>query len=341
MIVLGIETSCDETSAAVVRDGSAILSNVVASQAALHDRYGGVVPELASRRHVETLVPVVREALEKAGVGASDLDGVAVTNGPGLIGALLVGLCFAKAFAWVRGLPLVGVNHLEGHLTAIWLERESVAYPHVALLVSGGHTSLYRVDGFGEYAELGRTHDDAAGEAFDKVAKMLGLGYPGGAAIERLAAEGDPAAIRFPRPQRRSGDLSFSFSGLKTAVANHLAGLGRAPTDREIRDVCAGFQAAAVDVLVEKTARAARETLAREVLIAGGVAANGALRRQMARVLAESGVRAIHPSPALCTDNAAMIAAAGARRIARGERAGLDLNAYSRLPLGAPARAAL
>jgi N6-L-threonylcarbamoyladenine synthase len=293
---------------------------------------------LASRRHVETLVPVVREALAKAGVGPGDLDGVAVTNGPGLIGALLVGLSFAKAFAWVRGLPLVGVNHLEGHLTAIWLERDSIAYPHVALLVSGGHTSLYRVDGFGEYLELGRTHDDAAGEAFDKVAKMLGLGYPGGAAIERLAAEGDPAAIRFPRPQRRSGDLSFSFSGLKTAVANHIAALGRGPDDREIRDICAGFQAAAVEVLVEKTARAARETGAREVLIAGGVAANGALRRDMARLLGESGARAVHPSPALCTDNAAMIAAAGARRIARGERAGLDLNAYSRLPLGAPRR---
>ncbi len=338
MIVLGIETSCDETSASVVRDGSAILSNIVASQAALHDRYGGVVPELASRRHVETLVPVVREALEKAGVGPPDLDGVAVTNGPGLIGALLVGLSFAKAFAWVRGIPLVGVNHLEGHLTAICLEREALACPHVALLVSGGHTSLYRVDGFGEYVELGRTHDDAAGEAFDKVAKLLGLGYPGGAAIERLAAEGDPAAIRFPRPQRRSGDLKFSFSGLKTAVANHIAGRGRPLTDREIRDVCASFQAAAVEVLVEKTARAALETGAREVLIAGGVAANGALRREMARVLADAGARVFYPSPALCTDNAAMIAAAGARRIARGERAGLELNAYSRLRLGAPAR---
>jgi N6-L-threonylcarbamoyladenine synthase len=333
MLILGLETSCDETSAAVVRDGLTILSNIVASQAALHDLYGGVVPELASRRHVETVVPVVREALAKAGIGPSDLDGIAVTNGPGLIGALLVGLSFAKAFAWTLDLPLVGVNHLEGHLAAILLEG-GIAYPHVALLVSGGHTSLYRVKAFGEYEELGRTRDDAVGEAFDKVAKMLGLGYPGGAAIERLAQEGDAAAIRFPRPHRRSGDLHFSFSGLKTAVAHHLASLGRPPAEPERRDVCASFQAAAVEVLVEKTLRAARETGAREVLLAGGVAANGALRAGLARALGESGARLLVPSAALCTDNAAMIAAAGARRIARGERAGPDLNAVSRLPLG-------
>ena len=334
MLVLGIETSCDETSAAIVRDGTRILSNIVASQASLHDLYGGVVPELASRRHVETLVPVVREALRKGGVGPGDLDGIAVTNGPGLIGALLVGLSFAKAFAYVRGIPFVGVNHLEGHLAAIGLEREEMPYPHVALLVSGGHTSLYRVEAFGEYRELGRTRDDAAGEAFDKVAKMLGLGYPGGAAIEQLATQGNPDAIRFPRPHRRSGDLHFSFSGLKTAVANHLASLGDGPGEQTVRHVCAGFQAAVVDVLVDKTVRAARENEVRDVLVAGGVAANGAIRAALEHGLAEIGVRVTAPSIALCTDNAAMIAAAGTRRIARGERAPLSLNAYSRLPLG-------
>jgi N6-L-threonylcarbamoyladenine synthase len=341
MLVLGIETSCDETSASIVRDGTRILSNIVASQASLHELYGGVVPELASRRHVETLVPVVREAFRKAGVGPGDLDGIAVTNGPGLIGALLVGLSFAKAFAYVRGIPFVGVNHLEGHLAAILLEREEMPYPHVALLVSGGHTNLYRVEAFGEYRPLGRTRDDAAGEAFDKVAKMLGLGYPGGGAIERLAAEGDAEAIRFPRPHRHSGDLHFSFSGLKTAVANHLASLGHVPSEQEVRDVCAAFQAAVVDVLVEKTVRAVRECGVRDVLVAGGVAANGAIRTAMDGALAQIGARATVPSLALCTDNAAMIAAAGTRRIARGEHAPLSLNAYSRLPLGAQPRMAV
>jgi N6-L-threonylcarbamoyladenine synthase len=333
MLVLGIETSCDETSAAIVRDGTTLLSNIVASQIPLHERYGGVVPELASRRHVETIVPVVRDAFEKAGAAHDDLDGIAVTNGPGLIGSLLVGLCWAKAFAFVRRLPLVGVNHLEGHLAAIHLEGEAPPFPHVALLVSGGHTSLFRVDRFGGYAALGSTRDDAAGEAFDKVAKMLGLGYPGGAVIERLAAEGNPEAIRFPRPHLRSSDLQFSFSGLKTAVANHLARVGRALEAREIRDVCAAFQAAVVEVLIEKTARAARESGVETVLVAGGVAANTALREAMGRKMAETGGRVLCPSRSLCTDNAAMIAAAGFRRLAAGERAGLDLNAYSRMPL--------
>lgn len=334
MLVLGIETSCDETSASIVRDGTAVLSNIVASQIALHERYGGVVPELASRCHVETLVPVVREALEKAGVTGDAIDGLAVTNGPGLIGSLLVGVAWAKSFAYARGIPFIGVNHHEGHLTAVHLEPDPLPYPHVALLVSGGHTSLYRIEAFGRYRRLGSTRDDAAGEAFDKVAKMLGLGYPGGVAIERLAAEGDAEAIRFPRPNLHSGDLDFSFSGLKTAVANHLARLGRPPGERALRDVCASFQAAAVEVLVEKTARAAEEADVLGVLIAGGVAANGALREAMAARLEARGGRVVRPSLDLCTDNAAMIAAAGARRLARGERDALDLGAYSRLPLG-------
>ena len=334
MLVLGIETSCDETSAAVLRDGTTVLSNIVASQVALHARYGGVVPELASRRHVETLVPVVREALGKAGVSGAAIEGVAVTNGPGLIGSLLVGVSWAKAFAYVRNIPFIGVNHHEGHLTAVGLDREAPPYPQVALLVSGGHTSLYRIEGFGRYQLLGATRDDAAGEAFDKVAKMLGLGYPGGEVIERLAAEGDPDAIRFPRPNLRSGDLQFSFSGLKTAVANHLAHLGHPPDESEVRAVCAGFQAAVIEVLVEKTARAVREAGVKTVLIAGGVAANGALGRAMASRMKACDARVISPPPALCTDNAAMIAAAGARRLMRGERHGLDLGAYSRLPLG-------
>jgi N6-L-threonylcarbamoyladenine synthase len=337
MLVLGIETSCDETSAAIVRDGTTVLSNIVASQVALHERYGGVVPELASRRHVETLVPVVREAFGKAGVQREAIEGVAVTNGPGLIGSLLVGVSWAKAFAYVQDIPFIGVNHHEGHLTALHLEGEPPSYPHVALLVSGGHTSLYRIEGFGRYRLLGSTRDDAAGEAFDKVAKMLGLGYPGGAVIERLAAEGDASAVRLPRPNLHSGDLHFSFSGLKTAVANHLARLGRPPDEKELRDVCAGFQAAAIEVLVEKTARAVREGGVRTAMIAGGVAANGALRKSMAERLKEEGAGVICPPLALCTDNAAMIAAVGARRLARGERHGLALGAYSRLPLGDPA----
>jgi N6-L-threonylcarbamoyladenine synthase len=339
-IVLGLESSCDETAAAVVEDGRRILSDIVSSQVKIHEKYGGVVPELASRHHVVNVVPVVAEALAAAGLGLGDLDALAVTRGPGLVGALLVGLQAGKAIAWARGLPLVGVHHLEGHLSAVYLDAglESADVPdlpHLALLVSGGHTSLVEVLDHGRYRELGRTRDDAAGEAFDKVAKLLGLGYPGGAVIERIAAGGDPGALRMPRPMAAKGELDFSFSGLKTWVSNWVKEHGR-PEGAALADLCASFQRAVVLSLTTKTREAARRLGARHVQLAGGVAANGALRDALRAAGAEDGFRLFVPPPRLCTDNAAMIAAAGFHRVLRGERAGLDLNAESSLPLPCP-----
>jgi N6-L-threonylcarbamoyladenine synthase len=313
-LVLGIESSCDETAAAVLEDGRRLRSSVVASQVEVHAPYGGIVPELASRRHLEVITPVVDRALRDAGVGLDDLAGLAVTVGPGLVGSLLVGVSAAKAIAYTRKLPCVGVNHLEGHIAAAGLEHADLAPPFVALVVSGGHTHLYHVPAPCEYRLLGRTRDDAAGEAFDKVAKLLGLGFPGGPAIERAAREGDPAAIAFPRASLDDRSLDFSFSGLKTAVVHHRRGLGGALAQGQVAD-------------------AAREAGVEQVVVAGGVACNGALRAALASEAEAEGLRLRIPSPALCTDNAAMIAAAGSVRLARGERAALDLNAAPSLPL--------
>jgi N6-L-threonylcarbamoyladenine synthase len=332
--ILAIESSCDETAAAVVEDGVRILSNIVSSQVEVHRPHGGVVPELASRHHVRNIVPVVERALAEAGRPLEALAGIAVTRGPGLAGALLVGLQMAKALAYARGLPLVGVNHLEGHLSAPRLVPETAAVPerHVALLVSGGHTLLVEVAGLGRYRLLGASRDDAAGEAFDKVAKLLGLDYPGGPAVEQVARAGRDDAVRLPRALRGRDELDFSFSGLKTAVATHVREHGR-PEGQDLADLCASFQRAVADVLARKTARALAHTGARALVAAGGVLANATVRRALGEVASQAEVALFVPPVALCTDNAAMIAAAGALRLAAGERSGLDLSPDPRLPL--------
>jgi len=308
--ILGIETSCDETAASVVRDGRDVLSSVVSSQVDLHARFGGVVPELASRAHVELLTPVVAEALVEAGLAGEEVDAVAATVGPGLIGSLLVGVSAAKAMALVWGVPFVGVNHLEAHCVAAFLEEPDLKPPIVVLLVSGGHTLLIEVAAVGRYRVLGGTIDDAAGEAFDKVARFLGLGYPGGPAIDRVAVAGDPTAIRFPRAMLDEG-LDLSFSGLKTSVINHV----RKHPDVSTEDVCASFQEAVVDVLVTKARRAARQVGARGLALAGGVAANSQLRERLLAACVEDGLQGFLPSRAMCTDNAAMVAATAFHRL--------------------------
>jgi N6-L-threonylcarbamoyladenine synthase len=326
--VLGIETSCDETAAAVVVDGRHVLSSVVSSQVDLHARFGGVVPEIASRAHVELLTPVVAEALVEAGVSDDHVDAVGATVGPGLVGALLVGVSAAKALALVWDVPFVAVNHLEAHLHAALLEDPDVELPLVVALVSGGHTMLVLVEAVGRYRILGSTIDDAAGEAFDKVARYLGLGYPGGPAIDRLAVEGDPEAIAFPRPMLGEGS-DFSFSGLKTAVVNHV----RKHPEVGTADVAASFQAAVVDVLVTKARRAAHDHGARGLALAGGVAANSLLRERVLDVCEADGLRAFLPSRAMCTDNAAMVAAAAWWRLEADGPSPLDTGAHPNLAL--------
>jgi N6-L-threonylcarbamoyladenine synthase len=327
MKVLAIETSCDETACAVVEDGRRALADVVATQIEIHRRWGGVVPELASRNHVVQVMPVVDEALTRAGIAPAELDAIAVTSGPGLVGALLVGVQAAKALALAWGKPLVRVNHLEGHLVAAFLSEQAPAFPYLGLVVSGGHTSLYAAKGFGDYRLLGQTRDDAAGEAFDKGAKLLGLPYPGGIAIDRLAREGDRAAIRFPKAIVKGADLDFSFSGLKTALLHHVKKHG-VPEGRGLADLCASYQEAIVRALVEKAFRAARRLQFERLVLSGGVAANSRLRAAAAEKAAEyEGMSVFLPAPRLCTDNAAMIAVAGTHALLRGERADAALSA--------------
>jgi len=354
MLILGIDTSCDDTSASVVENGTKIISNIISSQSEIHKKYGGIVPELASRRHIEMIWPVVNEALKIAGVRLEDLSGVAVCHGPGLIGSLLVGCSFAKAVCYSKQLPLLAVNHLEGHIFSSFLEGSKPSFPFIALIVSGGHTCLYRVDGFGKYKELGRTRDDAAGEAYDKVSKLLGLGYPGGPVIEKLAQDGNPKAIDFPRAYLPES-LDFSFSGLKTAVLNFSKSAVSPPTlpspsrgegegggeyselgtrnPELLRDIAASFQASIVDVLVRKTEWAIKKERIKRVTLTGGVASNSELRKKMKKMGKEKEVEIFIPSISLCTDNAAMIAAAGYHYLKTKNIAGLDLNPKACMPL--------
>jgi N6-L-threonylcarbamoyladenine synthase len=333
VIILGIETSCDETAVAVVEDGFHVSANLIARQEHLHERYGGVVPEVAARAHVEALNPLLEEALREAGVGFRNLDGVAVTVGPGLVGALLVGMAAGKAVSLATGAPLIGVNHLEGHIWANFIEHGKPDPPYVALVVSGGHTMLVHMPEVHHHELLGQTLDDAAGEAFDKVARLLGLGFPGGPALDAMAAEGDPSAIRFPRAMEDSGDLDFSMSGLKTAVLRYVRAEQAAGRDVSLPDVAASFQEAIVDVQVSKTIAAAKGRGVDTVLLGGGVVANTRLRHRKTEAGSSEGLRVLYPSLELCTDNAAMIAAVGAARLARGERSSLDIAADPNLML--------
>ena len=332
--ILAIESSCDETAAAVVVNGRDVRSNVISSQIDLHTLYGGVVPEIASRKHIEKINQVIAQALSDAEMTLDDLDAIAVTYGPGLVGALLVGVAEAKAISFARNLPLIGVHHIEGHISANYIENKELEPPFLCLVVSGGHTHLVRVADYGKYEILGRTRDDAAGEAFDKVARAIGLGYPGGPKIEKASYEGNAEAIDFPRPKIGDGVYDFSFSGLKSAVLNYLNGCKMKEIEINPNDVAASFQKAVVDVLVEHAMHAVDEYKMDKLAIAGGVASNGVLRKAMEEACAKKGVTFYHPSPILCTDNAAMIGAAAYYDYLAGKRAGWDLNAVPNLKLG-------
>ena len=325
MLILGIETSCDETAAAVLEDGRRILSNVVASQA-VHAEYGGVVPEYASREHIGAIVPIVEGALREAGVAYADIDAVAVTNRPGLVGCLLVGVSFAKALAYSLSVPVVGVDHIEGHIFSVRLAEPDVTLPAVCLVVSGGHTEIVEIEEWGRYRTLGRTRDDAGGEAFDKVGKLLGLSYPAGPEIERLARGGNTTAHDFPRAMMERGNLDLSFSGLKTAVRYRLDDLGDVPEGDELRDFLASFQEAIVDALVTKTMWAAEDRRVPTVCLGGGVAANTALRERLSEECARRGFSVVVPPRSLCTDNGAVIAAVGHSLLERGEHDDLELS---------------
>ena len=332
--ILAIESSCDETAAAVVVNGRDMRSNVISSQIDLHTLYGGVVPELASRKHIEKINQVIAQALSDAHMTLDDMDAIAVTYGPGLVGALLVGVAEAKAISYARNLPLVGVHHIEGHISANYIENPELEPPFLCLVVSGGHTHLVKVTDYGKYEILGRARDDAAGEAFDKVARAIGLGYPGGPKIEKVSHEGNPNAIVFPRAKVGDGVYDFSFSGLKSAVLNYLNGCNMKGETIHQADVAASFQQAVTDVLVGHAEHAIEEFGMNRFAIAGGVASNGVIRSAMAEMCERKGVGFYHPSPILCTDNAAMIGAAAYYDFIAGKRAGLDLNAVPNLKLG-------
>ena len=332
--ILAIESSCDETAASVVENGRKVLSNVISSQIDIHTLYGGVVPEIASRSHMERIDQVITKALEEAGMTLDDLDAIGVTYGPGLVGALLVGVAEAKAISFASGLPLIGVHHIEVHICANYIENPDLEPPFACLVVSGGHTHLVMVKDYGEYEILGHTRDDAAGEAFDKVARAIGLGYPGGPKIDKTAREGDPEAVHFPRAKVAGSAYDFSFSGLKSAVLNYLNGAKMKGEEICVPDVAASFQKAVVDVLVDHAMAAAKEYRVKKLAIAGGVASNTALRSAMEEACKKSGIEFYRPSPVLCTDNAAMIGSAAYYDYIRGIRSGFDLNAVPNLKLG-------
>ncbi len=334
ILILGLESSCDETAAAVIKNGRTVLSNVISSQIDIHKEYGGVVPEIASRKHIERINTVIEEALKEAGVGLKDLDAIGVTYGPGLVGALLVGVAEAKAICFAADIPLVGVHHIEGHVSANYIENKDLEPPFLCLIVSGGHTHLVVVKDYGEFEILGRTRDDAAGEAFDKVARAIGLGYPGGPKIDKLSKEGNPDAITFPKTKIEDAPYDFSFSGLKSAVLNYINKAKMMNEEFNPADLAASFQKNVVDTLTEKTIHAAKELHINKVAIAGGVASNSTLRNSMEEACRKEGLRFYHPSPIFCTDNGAMIGVAAYYEFIKGTRHGWDLNAVPNLQLG-------